>query len=460
MSSQPHSGQSLSSRIFRSVLLFTLLVVLGLFLLLANIFYASHEKDAEALLMEQTQKAAAELNAVASSEQVRVLDDQLSGEERSTLISSAGDVLYDSSVDAALLENHADRPEVKGAEENGQAITVRYSDTLRIDTIYSAVQLENGNVFRLSETRQSFLAFLSTMVTPLVIALVLTVVLVLVLSRLLTKRIMKPIDALDFREPLQNEIYEEMTPLLERIDEQQVLLKQQNKELALAESMRRDFSSNVSHEMKTPLQVISGYAELLKTNMAKPDDSQRFAELIYDEAQSMRLLIDDVLTLSRLDELAVNDSDQEVDLFVVAVRVIDRLQAFAETNDVQLFFEGEEDVFITGSQTMIEQIVYNLIENGIRYNQPGGQVILTLITEEGGPTLSVRDTGCGIPEDMQDKIFERFFRMDKSRSKETGGTGLGLAIVKHGIAYHGGTVQVESEEGRGTTFVLRFPAHP
>ena len=232
------------------------------------------------------------------------------------------------------------------------------------------------------------------------------VALVFLLSKILTSRIMKPIDALDFANPLDNEIYEEMDPLLIRIDEQQRQLKQQNSELAEAENMRRDFSSNVSHEMKTPLQVISGYAELMKNDMVQPSDRQKFAALIYDEAQTMRSLINDVLTLSKLDESAFeNDGATAINLYAVAQRVAGRLSSFADDQGVRVRVEGAS-ACIAGSETLAEEMLYNLIENGIRYNHEGGLVTMKVGSEcvEGGlanaayqTVVRVSDTGPGIP---------------------------------------------------------------
>ena len=333
------------------------------------------------------------------------------------------------------------------------------------------MKLDDGSIIRLSESRHSLLAFLGDMLVPVLVAVIVAAVLVFVLSKTLTWRIMKPIDALNFADPLENEIYEEMDPLLIRIDEQQRLLKQQNRELAQAENLRRDFSSNVSHEMKTPLQVISGYAELMKNDMVQPADRQKFAALIYEEAQAMRSLINDVLTLSRLDESAFGDDAVLIDLHAVAERVAGRLGSFAADQQVQVRVEGSA-ARIAGSETLSEEMLYNLIENGIRYNHEGGSVVMRVEAEPparpggglpgedavGQVVVRVSDTGPGIPEELREKVFERFFRVDKSRSKETGGTGLGLAIVKHAVLYHHGSIEVESAEGAGTTFVLRFPA--
>ena len=486
--------KSLSSKIFSTVLAFTLGIIVVMSVVLTCIYYFSFERDDEARLMAQAQDAAAYLNRSPSSENVPAMEEQFAGSVRFTLIDADGVVLYDSATeDVSALENHSDRPEVVAAEGSGAGAVTRFSETLGTDTVYAAVLLDDGSVVRLSETRESLLAFATGLVVPIAISLVVAAVLVLVLSRVLTRRIMKPIDALDFSDPLQNDIYDEMNPLLERIDEQQRQLKAQNKELARAESMRRDFSANVSHEMKTPLQVIAGYAELMKGGLVPAEDVPKFAGLIYGESQAMRSLINDVLTLSRLDEAAfAADSLLPVDMRALADRVEGRLSALAHERGVEVQVEGEH-LFIAGSETLAEEMLYNLIENGIRYNHVGGYVRVRITREMAAHPFAtsdrgispeqatqllshsanaassgvvpaqrqvvvrVKDTGPGIPADKHDKIFERFYRMEKSRSKETGGTGLGLAIVKHAVQRHGGTITVESAEGKGAVFVMRFP---
>lgn len=241
-------------------------------------------------------------------------------------------------------------------------------------------------------------------------------------------------------------------------------------ERALAESLRRDFSANVSHEMKTPLQVISGYAELMANGMVPPEDMQKFSALIYQEAQAMRALIDDVLVLSHLDEKPLGaDEAAIVDLATLANHAVGRLEKPATDAGVTVVLEAQP-AKVRGNETLLEQMIYNLIENAIRYNRPNGQVRVEVSTEEAAadastPTAPARfavarvsDTGPGIPPEAREKIFERFYRLDKSRSKETGGTGLGLAIVKHAALHHAGSVEVTSEEGMGSTFIVRLPA--
>lgn len=456
------SMHSLSGRIFRNVLAFTLAVVLAFAVALTSIFFFMYERDAESNLVASAERAASILEGVPAQDAAMMLSEQFEGAMRFTLISKNGLVLYDNEADASKMDNHANRPEVEEAAKSGESETIRYSATLGTDTVYAARQLSDGRIIRLSETRHSLVAFLGAMVLPAIALLVVVAGLVFLLSRRLTRRIMSPINALDVSNPLDNEIYDEMEPLLRRIDFQQALLRQQNTELAKAESMRRDFSSNVSHEMKTPLQVISGYAELMKGGAVPYEDCQKFGGLIYDEAQAMRGLIDDVLTLSKLDESAFDNRGVPIDLGGVAKSMAARLRSFAEEREVDVIVKGS-GAYISGNGSLADEMTYNLIENGIRYNRKGGKVTVE-VDEYAGvdgkmmARMRVSDTGMGIPSDMCDKVFERFFRVDKSRSKETGGTGLGLAIVKHAVMYHGGTIKVDSVEGKGTTFTLLIPA--
>jgi two-component system phosphate regulon sensor histidine kinase PhoR len=464
-------AQSLSKRIFRIMLGFVLSGIFLFSLALTGIFYLSFEHDASAKLTAQASQAATLLNNESTTEsKVQVLEHQANPKVRYTLIEANGMVAYDSataSSELSSLENHNDRPEVAEARSTGEGITSRYSATLGADTLYAAAPLNDGMVVRLSETRWSLGAFfLHDVALPLVLVMLAAVLLVLVVSRLLTRSLMRPLNNLDVANPLQGEVYAEMKPLVTRIDAQQRLLRDQNKRLEEAESMRRDFSANVSHEMKTPLQVISGYAELMSNGLVPEQDIRQFSGVIYEEAQAMSALINDVLVLSHLDEASGDLSRfAPVDMNQVAYTVAHRLQAPADKAHV--FIEVEvpsAPVMVQGVETLLEQMVYNLVDNAVRYNHPGGSVKVRV--EEGVwensqcAVITVRDTGAGIPASAYEHIFERFYRLDKSRSKETGGTGLGLAIVKHAALHHGGQVQVESVEGEGTTFTVYLPQEP
>lgn len=474
--------KSLSKNIFFTVLTFSLIVVLVLSAVFAAVGYGAYEKEGERKLVAQAQSAARTLDALDEEARCEVLRAQFVDESRYTLIDVGGTVLFDSAADESHMENHGTRPEVEKAEEAGTGLVVRYSETLRTDTVYAAVRLTDGSVVRVSETRESLAAYLGSMALPMVLVVFVVAAAVLWLSRMLTRRIVHPIDSIDLSDPLKNDVYEEMRPLLRRMDQQQRQLMEQNEELVLAESMRREFSGNVSHEMKTPLQVISGYAELLKNDLVKPEDRSKFAGLIYDEAQAMRKLIDDVLTLSRLDETSFAMEPSPVDVLSVAERTVGRLVPFALERDVTLRVRGERAV-VMGSEALLEEMLHNLVENGIRYNRSGGSVSVGVSVGVAGSALSagqrpgmmadasgdadseddlcaivrVADTGIGVPPEYREKVFERFFRVEKSRSKETGGTGLGLAIVKHAVQFHGGTITLESAAGQGTTFVVEIP---
>lgn len=488
--------RSLSRRIFTSVLGFTLAVMVVFSVALTSIYYVTYEQDAERLLIVQARDAAARLDAAPADERVAVLAEQFSGLVRYTLVAPDGEVLFDTApAISGPADNHADRPEVRDAAAAGEAAVSRYSATLSSDTVYAAVRLADGAVLRLAETRESLLSFLGGLTVPVLGALAVAVLLVLLLSRALTRGILRPLDDLDVANPLAAPVYAEMAPLLERIDSQQRQLRQQNRALARAEGARRDFSANVSHEMKTPLQVIAGYAELIEGGVADGEDARQFAGIIHQESQAMRALIDDVLTLSRLDEVQPDAvSAAPVEVRSVAERAARRLDHLARQEGVAVSVEGDP-AWIMGSEALMEQVVYNLIQNGIRYNEPGGSVTVAVATEAASapaapgtvaPTsafafapgtaalapaagegtsaaqvvIRVADTGPGVPEDKREKIFERFYRLEKSRSKETGGTGLGLAIVKHGVMRHGGSIEVGGREGEGAEFILRLPAVP
>ncbi len=482
----------LSTTIFVTVLSFSILVVAVVALAMGVLFHASYEKDAEDKILGAARETASQLDSMSTLEQVAVLRDQIGETVRYTLISPSGDVIYDSTApdqsSASSIGNHADRPEVQSALVTGAGMVTRYSETLKNDTIYAAVRLDSGDVLRLSETRESLFSFMHSLIIPLVIILIVVVIMVVFFSRLLTRRIMAPLNGFDADEGLGHTSYLEMDPLLGRIEQQQQQLREQNRELMRAEDMRRAFSANVSHEMKTPLQVIAGYSELLSTGMVPAEDTVKFAGIIHEESQHMYALIDDVLALSRLDEPVSPDGlSDSIDLHALAESVAERLRPLAEKHAVSLRVDGQR-VLIDGNELLMEQVMTNLVSNAIRYNRPGGEVVVVVDIESApavlercdkeagademrfGPrshvahpidfmqaVVRIMDTGVGISPDEQQKIFERFYRVDKSRSKETGGTGLGLAIVKHAVEHHNGGIEVESELGKGSVFTVRFP---
>ena len=491
--------------------------------------------------------------------------DGLSDEDvRITWIAANGDVLYDSASDSDAMENHLQREEIQSALATGFGESARYSSTMLKQYLYCAQKLSDGTVLRLSVSHNSVWVLLLGMLQPILIVIAVAAVLSFLLASRLSKRIVDPMNKLNLDEPLENEGYDELSPLLRRIYSQQQHLKEQqatltrkqneleaivghleegmilldrsckvitanqaalrlldarasniagldllmlSRNLVLAEAVqeamdgrsatrktklhgktiqiqaaavgqqdemsgvavvlfditqseqaeqrRREFTANVSHELKTPLQSISGYSELLMRGMARQEDIQPFAQRIYGETQRLIQLVQDIINLSQLDE-GSSYQWQQANLFAIAAEVTGSLEHFAEEKQVRLTLEGS-DTMLRGVPELLRGIVYNLTDNAIKYNHPGGSVTVTVSRQKDEAVLTVNDTGIGIPEGEQDRIFERFYRVDKSRSKEVGGTGLGLSIVKHAAFLHKAAIDVTSQLGAGTTIQVRFP---
>ena len=374
--------------------------------------------------------------------------DNVHVDTRITLIDPDGKVKYDSKEDDVTLQNHKNRPEVKAALKNGSGQDIRESNTLNKEMFYYAVKLENGDILRVSKTVDT--AFRTAMkVFP---AMGLIALIMLVFAGILVKwqvtRLIRPINRLDLENPLENDVYEELTPLLQSIDKQ-------NKEKDAVANMRKEFSANVSHELKTPLTSISGYAEIMKSGLVKPEDMKGFAERIYNEARRLITLVEDIIKLSKLDEGNVQLEKEEVDLYKLTREILTRLSPQAAKRKVHVEVTGEPVEYV-GIRQILDEMIYNICENAIKYNKEGGKLIVWVGNTLQGKKVCVTDTGIGIPENETDRIFERFYRVDKSHSKETGGTGLGLSIVKHGAMLHGAKIHVDSKLGDGTKIELIF----
>ena len=342
---------------------------------------------------------------------------------RITLITEQGEVLYDSDqAYEADLENHAGRPEVKEALQDGTGSNVRRSDTLNEEMYYYAVQLSDGSILRVSKTMDTAFRTAVEVLPGMGVIGACMLALAALLSRWQVRRLIRPINELDLNIPLENEMYEELTPLLKRIDEQ-------NKQKDAIADMRKEFSANVSHELKTPLTSISGYAEIMKNGLVRPEDMKGFAERIYNEASRLITLVEDIIKLSKLDEGEIEMEKEDVDLYDLTRRIVSRLAPQAEKRAVHVEVTGE-NVICHGVRQILDEMIYNICENAIKYNRRGGSVSVWVGATLKGKKIIVTDTGIGIPEDQQERIFERFYRVDKSHSKETGGTGLGLSIVK------------------------------
>lgn len=375
--------------------------------------------------------------------------DEVRANTRITWISAEGTVLYDSTEDEHTFENHKNRPEVKKAFAKGEGEDIRKSDTIGEEMCYYAEKMPDGTVLRVSRTMNSAMKSAFHILPFMIFLALIMIVTAWLLSKWQIERLIRPINTLDLENPLEQEMYPELQPLLERIE-------QSNKEKEAVAAMRREFSANVSHELKTPLTSISGYAEIMKDGLVRPEDMQHFSEKIYQEASRLITLVEDIIKLSRLDEGRVELEKEEVDLYELSHEIISRLAPQAAKNRVRLELTGES-VKYTGIRQILDEMIYNITENAIKYNNPGGKVSVWAGNTLQGKKVVVTDNGIGIPEDQIDRIFERFYRVDKSHSKERGGTGLGLSIVKHGVMLHHGEVHVESKLGEGTRIELVFP---
>lgn len=368
---------------------------------------------------------------------------------RVTQIDDSGNVLYDSSSEEEDMENHGARQEVKEALASGTGESVRMSNTLGRELYYYAVLLDNGTVLRVAKSMDN-LAMTALNVFPVIGGLaVLMIAFALFLAKWQTKKLIRPINELDLEHPLENTLYEELTPLL-------VAMDKQNKEKEAVSNMRKEFSANVSHELKTPLTSISGYAEIMKNGMVRPADIPVFSERIYKEARRLITLVEDIIKLSKLDEESVELEKEEVDLYELTREIVSRLSPQVSQKHIRMEVTGES-VECYGIRQILDEMVYNVCENAIKYNNEGGRVSVWVGNTLEGPKVSVSDTGIGIPKEHQERIFERFYRVDKSHSKERGGTGLGLSIVKHGALLHGAKVSVDSVPGKGTRIEMLFP---
>lgn len=377
-----------------------------------------------------------------------------SDEVRVTWINENGVVLYDSWSDATKMDNHMNRPEVKMAFENGSGDHIRTSDTLGINTFYYALQIEDGTVIRVAiHATNGATIFVSAL--PIIIAIFLfVIILCAAISHYLTQSIVNPISSIaeNISKTEQNinnaVIYKELEPFVETI-------RSQHENILSAAKVRQDFTANVSHELKTPLTAISGYAELMENGMVSEQQLSSFAGEIRKNAQRLLILINDIIRLSELDQTELSYGLETLDLNVLATECVESLKINAIRRNINFSYEGNS-CMIRGNKDMLREVIENLCENAMRYNNEGGEVHLFVGQEKGKTILYVKDNGIGIPKEHQDRIFERFYRVDKSRSKATGGTGLGLAIVKHIVAIHEANIRLESEVGKGTVVKITF----
>ena len=549
----------MTKKIFRSFLLTTLLTLAVSMFFVFGILYQYFEEQ----LMNDLKSKAVFISHAVESEGADYLERIGDVGERVTLIAPDGTVIADTEANAAEMENHLERSEVKQAAENSSGTSVRYSETLTEKIIYYAVKMPNGNILRVSVKHYTVITILLGLVQPILVTLLIAAVLCFVLSSKLSKSIVKPINSLDLDAPENNDAYEELAPLLKKISRQRRIIDEQlqtakrlqeefrlitenmsegflvinrernvlthnsaalrllkiseppngnvlavnrsepfrnaveralsgersENEMMFGEScygiianpvlndgevigaviiildvtervrreqLRREFTANVSHELKTPLTSISGFAEMMVNGV--PDDiAADFSRSIYDEAQRLIVLVGDIIKLSELDENSARLEQERVDLRELSEDVAKRLGLAAENKNVAVTVIGNAQ--ITGVRKILDEMIFNLCDNAIKYNKNGGSadVVISSDAEKHTVTLTVRDTGIGIPGYAQNRVFERFYRVDKGRSKSAGGTGLGLAIVKHGAACHNAEIHLKSEENKGTEISIIFP---
>ena len=550
--------QVMTSKIFKSILSVAVAVLMASLIIIIGALYPYFGGVQESQLRDELSLAAEATEQLGES----YLSNVDSNRYRLTWVNADGTVIFDSHADATAMENHADREEIKEAIVSGAGSSTRQSSTLTEQTIYEATRLNDGSVLRISVSRATALVLVLGMLQPIAIVLVIAIALSAWLAHRMAKRVVDPLNKLNLEKPMENEAYEELSPLLHRIHAQHkeikyqmqilkrkqeefeqitgnmkealVLLdntgrivsinpaakalfgagstcvgedfltidRKQNMRTALeeansqghadfrtkkngreyqfdlsridsddkncgmvvlafditeqvnAEKHRQEFTANVSHELKTPLQSIIGSAELMENGIVKEEDIPRFIGHIRKEASRLVFLIDDIIRLSELDEGA-EMPHEDVSLKVLAEEVCETLADAAKLNDVSLEVTGDDGV-VNGVRRLLYEIVYNLCDNAIKYNHPGGKVEVAVTAQQGAVKISVSDTGIGIALEHQDKVFERFYRVDKSHSKQSGGTGLGLSIVKHAAQYHHGKISVESELNKGTTISVVF----
>lgn len=548
----------MNKKIFFSSCLVAFTVLIISLAMSTGVLFNQFEKQVEQELKEESELLA----SVTEDAGVENIADYDFGSRRVTVIGNDGGVLFDSQADASKMENHSDREEFKEAALYGTGMSSRYSDTLTQKNIYYAIRLSDGSILRLSAPQSTIFAFLSDLIGPICIVILIALILSAVLAIKLSESILKPINALDLDNPENNKTYDELAPLLTKINRQKLVIenqlheaKQKQKEFKLItdnmregllvidsnsdiltynaaaekllditdetslaslkiyrstqvidavdealkgnnsecqitqhsrqyslianpvfrdgeiigavivllditekaqrEQLRREFTANVSHELKTPLTSIYGFAELMKDGDMKKEDMEDFAKSIYDETKHLITLVGDIIKLSALDEKSRFYEKEKVDLYILACETAERLKVDAAKKHVTVNVEGEKAEYV-GVRQILTDIIYNLCENAIKYNRENGSVDVSVAENDNNIILKVKDTGIGIPQEHQERVFERFYRVDKSHSKEIGGTGLGLSIVKHGVLYHGGEISMESEPGKGTEITVTF----
>lgn len=443
-------------KIFRSIWLALSSVLTLSFILITALLYSHFTNEQLDQLRSETRLVAQSL----ALDGTHYFDTLGAADFRITWITADGTIIYDNEADTSVMENHLEREEIRDALREGYGESSRYSSTLFERQLYTAQRLPDGTVLRLSITQATIWNLLLHFLLPMAGILVAALLTSLFLAFSLSRRIVEPLNTLDLDHPLKNAdhtAYTEILPLLRRLDDQHRQLASDREELEKTSQIRQEFTANASHELKTPLHVISGYAELLESGMVATEEARRlFAGKIRAESQRMSKLVGDIIDLSRLDSGGIGMPRELTDLYRIALNAAEALQIEAESADVTVTVEGSPTILF-GVPLVLYSIVYNLCSNAINYSNKGGQVLVTVRDLPGKAQLTVSDKGIGIPAEDLDRIFERFYRVDKSHSKEVGGTGLGLSIVKHAAEIHDAEIRVTSKLGKGSVFTVLFP---
>ena len=379
---------------------------------------------------------------------------------RITWIDAAGEILYDhigedpsgkAENSTPASSNQSEYPEVQTALKEGAGSAVRNSDLVGLTAMYYAMRCDDGTILRISRPLPSVMDVFMN-VSPVLWVLVIVLIISAELAFRAARKIVRPINEIDLDHP-EMISYPELQPLIEKIQEQKMTIQEETMQ---REQMRREFTANISHELKTPITSISGMAQLMAQGIVPQEKMKEFSEDIYQESIRTISLIDDIIALSKLDEEAVGPTQEDIDLYQLSEDVISSLEQKAKEKEVTIQLSGDH-AHVSGISQLLTEMITNLCDNAIKYNQPGGRVDVTISSSEEATRLSVADTGIGIAKEYQDRVFERFFRVDKNSSSDVGGTGLGLSIVKHGAKFHNANVELESEPGEGTTITLVFP---
>ena len=449
--------KSLTGLIFLRSAVTILAVTLACMAVTLTFLYAAYLEESRESLADEASYIAAGVE-MGGEEYLSLLEPR--SNVRVTWIDADGTVLFDTQADPALMDNHMSRPEVLEAMQTGSGRASRVSGTLAGWMIYHALRIGDGSVVRLSLLETSPVDMLARTAIPLTVMVGLLLVLSVLLAAATSKKIVAPINRIDLKAPQTDSVYTELIPLTQRINTQNQQIREamqrQHEEHEAQDRFRREFTANVSHELKTPLTSISGFAEIIRDGLVRPQDISHFADNIYQEAQRLILLVGDIIKISRIDDQQIPIQREEVELWELSRIILDRLRPAADKVGVTLHLAGTR-VSILGAYLIVDEMIYNLCDNAIKYNRPGGDVYVTIAAVEKGTRLIVRDTGIGIEPEHQERVFERFYRVDKNRSRQIGGTGLGLSIVKHGAIFHNAELTMESVPGEGTTICVTFP---